>query len=70
MAGTHQAESGESAVLDVVRDRVAALEGDLQTTHDEDGLRYMLTLPLPLPALQPSGEAVAATAVMQGVGRE
>jgi signal transduction histidine kinase len=68
--GTHHAEPVESGVLDVVRDRVAALEGDVQTTVDEDGLRHVLTVPVPIPVPEPPGEAVAATAVMQGAGRE
>ena len=61
-AGTHHAEPGESGVLDVVRDRVAALEGNVQTTVDEDGLRHVLTVPLPAP--------IPETAAMHGAGLE
>jgi signal transduction histidine kinase len=57
------AQQGESGVLDVVRDRVAALEGDVETTLGEDGLRHVLTVPVP------SGEPVAAIAAVQGAGR-
>ena len=56
------AQQGESGVLDVVRDRVAALEGELETSVGEDGLRYVLTVPAP------SDEAATAAAVTQGQG--
>jgi hypothetical protein len=42
----------------------------VQTTVDEDGLRHVLTVPVPIPVPEPPGEAVAATAAMQGAGRE
>jgi len=49
------AQPGDSGVLDVVRDRVAALEGEVATTVGADGLRHLLTVPVS------SGETVAAS---------
>jgi signal transduction histidine kinase len=65
------AQPGESGVLDVVRDRVAALEGEVATTIGEDGLRHRLTVPVSSgdTVAVSSGDAVAVNTEMQEVGR-
>ncbi len=61
----------ESGVLDVVRDWVAALEGEVATTVGEDGLRHRLTVPVSSSETLPvsSEEAISTIAEMQGVSR-